>query len=65
MQFLLFWLMRPRFGAFSLACIIIALSLTPLLGGVFVVSAIIVESYFQSVYKRAFLRHIRKDFKDF
>ena len=65
MRYLLFWLMLPRFGVFSLACIIIALFLTPILGGLFAAGAIIVETYFQNVYKRKLLRHIRMDYRDF
>lgn len=65
MRFLLFWIMRPRFGVFSLACILIAMALTPIQGGLLAASAFIIETVFQNAYKQALLNHFRKDRRDF
>lgn len=65
MRYLLFWIMRPRFGGFSLACIIAALLIPPIFGVLLAVSAIYVETVFQNVYKQALLRLICKDHIEF
>lgn len=65
MRFLLFWIMRPRFGVFSLACIIAALALPTIFGVLLAAGAILVETFYQNIFKRVLLSRIRSDYKDF
>ena len=65
MQFLLFWFMRPRFGVFSLACIITALLIPPIFGVLLAAGAIFVETFLQNAYKQTILSRIRKNHIDF
>lgn len=65
MQFLLFWIIRPRFGVFSFACIITALLIPPIFGVLLAASSVFIETVLQSVYKQAILRRIQKNHIDF
>lgn len=61
MQFLLFWFMRPRFGVFSLACIITALLIPPIFGVLLAAGSLLVETFYQNTFKQVLLSRLRKD----